>query len=312
MWGRGEVLGVILIPVLLVSILLLPAFSPMTMVTGKVIDDEGNPLQGVTILSSSGIFSAASSVTDQEGRYSMNLRGYGYHTLKAEKDGYWVHMRTCDIDNPDTTIEDFDFKLAKNQEVWVTYASVFCSRDNDQTSAYLGIEILTSPQEVIVRDSKGSGRDLVKSLGGGQKMQSNARSMFEQVLVEISGEYWDTPGEADNCYALRAFNIFNGDRGRDYLNENEVIGGIHQLNPGESLYINSSIGMGNTIPLQLSPSITVNILGVEFTHTFTIELDNAIQNGIILDCEITNHDDVTHEYEVFIDDAGLLHVWQVE
>jgi len=310
MRGKGEIIAVILVPIILMSILLLPVISPETIISGTVRDDEGDPLPGATVYSPGSIFTS-SSVTDQEGKFSLALKGYGDRTLRAEKDGYWIHKRICGIEEPGVPVAGFDFQLAKNQEVLVTDACVFCTRKSNQTSAFLGIALISSSQEIVIHDLAGTGVDLEYQFGGGRYLRSNAPSLFDQLLVEISGEYWDTPGVDDNCYAIEVLSSFSGYAGPDYLDKSEVEGEIRHLLPGGSIYTNNTLGSQAVIPFQLSPSISVNILGEVFTHTFVVELRNPIQNGIMVDCELNNNDIISHDYKIFTDETGFLHIWQV-
>jgi hypothetical protein len=278
-----------------------------------VSDNEGNSIEGATV-STTGTFFHEQAITDEDGRYSLEVRGYGKHTLRAEKDGYWTQKRNVTITAPGVTYAHFHFTLAENQEVFVITAGIYSSVESNETSTNMSIDFPSFPdqEKITVHDFAGKGSDFYFTMENEGSLGSKHRSHSFKTKILISGEYWDLPGKVDNCYAVEITGTYIGFPVDEFINHSDAEGNIISIEPGSAYVATNLLSGSSTFPSQISPSISVNVLGVLFNHTFTVEIENPDQKGTLLECDIFNEDMVEHHYELFIDEVGFLHVWQLD
>jgi hypothetical protein len=308
--AKRKVVVAFLILLLISSIVFSLLFFPQIIVSGVVRDEDGYPIKAAKVISK-GVVHPSSTLTDDSGRYSIAVRGYGRHTIMAMAEGYWIHLRNLTVIYPGTSLREFDFELTKNQQIYVTIVGIFATVDLNHTSMLTKFEFPPSPKgEVLIHDYAHKGRDLRFQYLFGGTYATNYQLLY-RVLVEFSGEYYDTPGKPWNCYASQVITSWCGPGLADFLSPEEVPCNIRFVHSENVLNVTSFPTSQAILPEKLRPVLSLDILGNSFTFVPIVELIYPSSKGPVLALHLENTDTALHVYAIHIDSAGFPHVWEI-
>jgi hypothetical protein len=306
------VAGAISVPLILISL--------EVEVTGQVVDSDGEPIPGATVLTWRG-----STLTDANGRYSLKALGSGQITVLAEADGHWSQKKNAATGEDGGLI--VDFFLIDDMVCYVPLGAIFLDlKTGSELNGSISIE--TNPQNserwILVEDlAPGGGKDFRIEFGEYGSSSSGmdiwffqeiygASSFIEMTPVLVSGVYGDTPGECENCFVKSWLGV-GADRitfeAEDYLSP-ETFDLEYHLNSG-TILTNAPTGSFLLNDL-FNAEVSVSILGKQFNCSLPVTLGPMSDGQAYIKVELYSMGDNDTVVRTLVEGGHILHIWEVD
>ncbi len=306
-------LAVVTAAALLIAILSAPAPVKEVTIYGQVTDERGGPLPNAMVeYGDPEEGGPCRSLTDLEGHYSMVITIGDDHVVQAwSYPGHWA--RYVDLPSTDQSRIEVDIMLPSAGTVQVPVGALaLVSTLNGSTACDIYAELTTDLRDDI--DLAGGhqanyapGQNVHYDLAHGS---TNGSLSYLTVRMSLYG----TIGPDDELVScnLQDPMVLMADLDKDYLDLEDVMGDVttYQLDQGESLTLSVWPEANMTYPGQLSPTsnITVGDSTMEMPESCTLVVGDGSRT--FAHVTLTPLTAGTHTYYAYVEDGGILHVWE--
>jgi hypothetical protein len=279
---------------------------------GKVTDEESIGLPNVSVR-----LGGHYTKTDNNGTFNLEAWDGDGTYFEAHKEGYWTQRF---LNDPQSSVSILNFTLVKNIECQIPVGGIYYHLTNGTKVAS---NVSYTPNDIVARVSGSDGDylDVVLPPGAGTSVIENPfsespSSFLLTTSIDITGIYWNTPGEIDTFTALLNNNASMAIiQSTDYMS---IVGASNislvTIGPkGESI----AFDMNGTFewPLALTPQVIIDILGKN-----TIIRPNIMMmahEGIVGDVASTiritiqTPDEIGYRnFSVYSENGFIIHIWE--